>query len=165
MSVHDPAKFQQYSVISAKSAADTKNRMFFRYGALFMADTVAMHTTYSVHTGILKPWRSRLPWLPAVFSFYHVFSLPLSGLNWRSLFPPWGSEPSLPQNGAPIHRVRAHSLTGIRNNTFSQCTDVPWKLSNFQFLYLLHWLSWSASAETWEYKIYPGSSVSNFFFF
>ncbi len=40
MSVHDPAKFQQYSVIFAKSAADTKNRMFFRYGALFMADTV-----------------------------------------------------------------------------------------------------------------------------
>jgi hypothetical protein len=40
MSVHDPTKFQQYSVIFAKSAADTKNRMFFRYGALFMADTV-----------------------------------------------------------------------------------------------------------------------------
>jgi hypothetical protein len=28
MSVHDPAKSQQYSVIFAKSAADTKNRMF-----------------------------------------------------------------------------------------------------------------------------------------
>jgi hypothetical protein len=40
MSVHDPAKFQQYSVIFAKSAADTKNRMFFRDRALFMADTV-----------------------------------------------------------------------------------------------------------------------------
>ncbi len=40
MSVHDPAKFQQYSVLFAKSAADTKNRMFFRNGALFMADTV-----------------------------------------------------------------------------------------------------------------------------
>jgi hypothetical protein len=40
MSVHDPAKSQQYSVIFAKSAADTKNRMFFRDRALFMADTV-----------------------------------------------------------------------------------------------------------------------------
>jgi hypothetical protein len=40
MSVHDPAKFQQYSVIFAKSAADTKNRMFYRDRALFMADTV-----------------------------------------------------------------------------------------------------------------------------
>jgi hypothetical protein len=40
MSVHDPAKSQQYSVIFAKSAADTKNRLFFRDRALFMADTV-----------------------------------------------------------------------------------------------------------------------------
>jgi hypothetical protein len=40
MSVHDPAKFQQYSVIFAKSAADTKIRMFFQDRALFMADTV-----------------------------------------------------------------------------------------------------------------------------
>ncbi len=39
MSVHDPAKFQQYSVIFAKSAEDTKNRMFFRYRALFLAGT------------------------------------------------------------------------------------------------------------------------------
>ncbi len=52
-----------------------------------------MHTTYSVHAGILNPWRGRLPWLPAVFSFYNVLSLPLSRLNWRSLFPPWGSGP------------------------------------------------------------------------
>jgi hypothetical protein len=42
MSVHVPAKFQQYSVILAKSAADTKKHMFFRDGALFMADTVTM---------------------------------------------------------------------------------------------------------------------------
>jgi hypothetical protein len=41
MSVHDPAKFQQNCVIFAKSAADTKKRMFFWDCALFMADTVA----------------------------------------------------------------------------------------------------------------------------
>ncbi len=40
MSLHDSAKFQQYSVIFAKSAADTKNRMFFRDRVLFMVDTV-----------------------------------------------------------------------------------------------------------------------------
>jgi hypothetical protein len=40
MSVHDTANFQQYTVIFAKSAANTKNRIFFREGALFMADTV-----------------------------------------------------------------------------------------------------------------------------
>jgi hypothetical protein len=37
--VHDPAKFQQYSVIFAKSSIDTKNRMFLRDRALSMADT------------------------------------------------------------------------------------------------------------------------------
>ncbi len=46
MSVHDPAKFQQYSVIFAKSAADTKNRMFFRDRALFMVDTVFVIQQY-----------------------------------------------------------------------------------------------------------------------
>jgi hypothetical protein len=40
MSVHDPAKFQQCCVKSAKSAADAKNRMFFRDCALFMVNTV-----------------------------------------------------------------------------------------------------------------------------
>ncbi len=59
----------------------------------------AMHTTYSVHAGILKPWRGRLPWPLVVFSFCHVFSLPLSGLNWRSLFPPWGSGPPFHSQG------------------------------------------------------------------
>ncbi len=70
--------------------------------------------TYSVHAGILKPWRGRLPWLLVVLPFYHVYPLPLSGLNWRSLFPPWGSGPPSPK-WHPIYRVRAHSLTGIRN--------------------------------------------------
>ncbi len=61
-----------------------------------------MHTTYSVHAGILKPWRGHLPWLPAVFSFYHVLSPPLSGLNWRHVFPPWGSDPPFPKMVPPF---------------------------------------------------------------
>ncbi len=40
ISVHNSAKFQQCSVIFAKSAVDTKLRLFFRYRALFFADTV-----------------------------------------------------------------------------------------------------------------------------
>jgi hypothetical protein len=40
MSVQDPAKFKQYSLIFAKSTTNTKNRMFFSDRALFMADTV-----------------------------------------------------------------------------------------------------------------------------
>ncbi len=63
---------------------------------------LAMHTTYSVYAGILKPWGGRFPWLPAVFSFYHVLSLPLSGLNWSSLFPPRGSDPPFPKMAPPF---------------------------------------------------------------
>jgi hypothetical protein len=40
MSVHNSAKFQHCGVIFSKSAVDTKNRLFFRYRALFFADTV-----------------------------------------------------------------------------------------------------------------------------
>jgi hypothetical protein len=43
ISVHNSAKFQQCSVIYAKSAVDTKIRLFFRYRALFFADTVLLN--------------------------------------------------------------------------------------------------------------------------
>ncbi len=84
------------------------NNKYYKYIEYNITDTftsffLAMHTTYSVHAGILKPWRGRLPWPLAVFSFYHVLSLPLSGLNWRSLFPPRG--PGVP----PSPKWRPHS--------------------------------------------------------
>jgi hypothetical protein len=42
MSVHNPAEFQQRRVVFAKSAADTKIRLFFfRYRALFLRTTVS----------------------------------------------------------------------------------------------------------------------------
>ncbi len=83
------------------------NNKYNKYIGYNISDTftcffLAMHTTYSVHAGILKPWRGCLPWLPAVFSFYHVLFLPLSGLNWRSLFPPWGSNPPFPKMAPPF---------------------------------------------------------------
>jgi hypothetical protein len=51
-------------------------------------------------------------------TMYHVLSLSLSGLNWRSLFPPLGTGSPFPQNGAPIHRVRAHSLPRVHDMPF-----------------------------------------------
>ncbi len=96
------------------------NNKYSKYNEYNITDTftcffLPMHTTYSVHAGILKPWRGRLPWPLVVFSFYHLLSLPLSGLNWRSLFPPWGSGPPFPKMAPPFTGVRAHSLSGIRN--------------------------------------------------
>jgi hypothetical protein len=49
---------------------------------------------------------------------YHVLSLSLSGLNWRSLFPPLRTGSPFPQDGAPIHRVRAHPLTGVHDRVY-----------------------------------------------
>jgi hypothetical protein len=67
----------------------------------FTCSFSAVHTTYSVHAGILKPWRC-LPWLLDVFPFYHVLPVPLSGFNWRSLSPPWGSGPPVPKMAPPF---------------------------------------------------------------
>jgi hypothetical protein len=50
-----------------------------------------------------------------------ILSRLLSSLVWAQLtlsVPAWGIRSPLSQNGAPIHRVRAHSLTGSRNNQF-----------------------------------------------
>ncbi len=49
-----------------------------------------------------------------------ILSRPLSSLIWVQLtllVPALWTRSPLPQNGAPIHRVRAHSLTGIRNRS------------------------------------------------
>jgi hypothetical protein len=56
--VHDPEKFQQYSVLFAKSAADTKNRMFFRDRALFMADTVLLKDMHETLCAKKEPVRA-----------------------------------------------------------------------------------------------------------
>ncbi len=70
--------------------------------------------THSVHARILKPWRGSLPWLPAISSSCHVFPLPLSGLTWRSLFPPGGPGPP-PSKMAPLFTGSAHTpLPGSR---------------------------------------------------
>ncbi len=64
---------------------------------LSLVSSKLAHTTHSVHAGIQKPWRSRLPQPSVVFSFCHVLPLPLSGLNWPSLFLPRGFWPLSPK--------------------------------------------------------------------
>jgi hypothetical protein len=51
-----------------------------------------------------------------------ILSRLLSSLVWAQLtllVPALGIRSPLPQNGAPIHRVRAHSLTRVRNNYYT----------------------------------------------
>jgi hypothetical protein len=48
MSVHNSAKFQHCGVIFVKSVVDIKNRIFFRYRALFFADTVHIINGYQL---------------------------------------------------------------------------------------------------------------------
>jgi hypothetical protein len=83
------------------------NNKYNKYNEYNITDTftrifLAMHTTYSGHAGILKPWRGRLPWPLVVFSSCHFFFLPLSGLNWRSLSLSWGSGPPFPKMAPPF---------------------------------------------------------------
>ncbi len=96
---------------------NTVSKMNIYITNTFTFISLAEHITHSVHTGILKPWRGRLPHLLVVFSSYHVSRL-LSTLvraQLTLLVPALGIRSPFPQNGAPIHRVRAHSFTGIRN--------------------------------------------------
>jgi hypothetical protein len=111
------------------------NNKYNKYNEYNITDTftcffLAMHTTYSVHAGILKPWKGRLPWLPAVFSFCHVLSLSLSGFNWRSLFPPRGSGPPFPKM-APPFTGSAHSPLPGSGTKSAETMCLEW----FQFFF------------------------------
>jgi hypothetical protein len=75
-------------------------------------------TTHSVHAGISKPWRGRLPRPVVVFSSHHVSRL-ISFLVRAQLtlfVPASGTGSPFPQNGVPIHRIRAHSLSRVRDS-------------------------------------------------
>ncbi len=70
-----------------------------------------------------------------------------SSLIWVQLtllVPALGTRSPLSQNGAPIHRVRAHSLTGIRNSYLMWllsepgATIVSLRLFYFRFFFILH---------------------------
>jgi hypothetical protein len=75
-------------------------------------------TNHSVHAGISKPWRGRLPRPVVVFSSHHVSCL-ISFLVRAQLtlfVPASGTGSPFPQNGVPIHRIRAHSLSRVRDS-------------------------------------------------
>jgi hypothetical protein len=104
------------------------NNKYNRYNEYNITDTftcffLAMHTTYSVHAGILK--HEGVVFLDLLSSSHPITS---------SLFPCLGStdapcsrlgDPVPPSpKWRPIHRVRAHSLTGIRN-MYGNCLVYP----------------------------------------
>ncbi len=117
------------------------NNKYNKYYGYSVIDTfpcffLAMHTTHSVHAGIQKPWRGRLPWPLVVFSFYHVFSPPLSGPNWRSLFPPWGSGPPFPKMAPPFTGSAHTPLPGSGTGLIQFSSLSKWNyLASFQFVY------------------------------
>ncbi len=59
-----------------------------------------------------------------LLSSSHVFSLPLSGLNWRSLFPPRGSGPSFPNMAAPFTGSAHTPLPGSGTDTFRPLLEI-----------------------------------------
>ncbi len=63
-------------------------------------------------------------------TMYHVFPLPLSGANWRSLFPLWGSGSPLPKMAPPSAGSAHTPLSG------SETTTKIWKFWQFSLLFV-----------------------------
>jgi hypothetical protein len=82
----------------------------------FLSSKLA-RTTRSVHAGIQKPWRSRLPQPSVVSSFCHYLSRPSFSLIRAQLtlfVLAAGFLAPLPQDGVPIHRIRAPAPPGAQ---------------------------------------------------
>ncbi len=99
------------------------NNKYSKYTNIYIANTFTSvfqlcTLTHSVHAGILKLWRGRLPRPLVVFSSHHVSRLIsfLVRAQLTLLVPAFEVWSPFPQNGAPIHRVRAHSLTGVHDS-------------------------------------------------
>ncbi len=101
-------KYSKYTIILSRLYTLETDSLF-----IFQLCT----STYSVHAGILKLWRGCLPCPLVVFSF-HCGSRPPSSFVRSQLalpIPTMRIRPPFPQNGAPIHRVRTHSLSRVRD--------------------------------------------------
>jgi hypothetical protein len=74
-------------------------------------------STYSVHAGISKLWRGRLPCPLVVFSFHYESRLSSSFVRSQLTLPVPAMEIRSPlsQDGAPIPRVRTHSLSRVQH--------------------------------------------------
>jgi hypothetical protein len=100
-------------------------------------------STYSVHAGILKLWRGRLPCPLVVFSFHYGSRLPSSFvLSQLTLpVPTMRIRSPLPQDGPPIHRVRTHSLSRVQDKKAFIAFSWPAKdLSSLLVTKSGHWL-------------------------
>jgi hypothetical protein len=87
-----------------------------------MSPTHSFVSSYAMHTNLLCAcWHLEAMKGSSSLTSCRLLILSrlLSSLIWAQLtlfVPALGIWVPLPQNGAPIHRVRAHSLTGIRNS-------------------------------------------------
>ncbi len=79
-------------------------------------------STYSVHAGILKLWRGRLPCPLVVFSFHCRSRLPTSFVRSQLTLPVpvMRIRPPSSQNAASIHRVCTHSLLRVQHTDHTQ---------------------------------------------
>jgi hypothetical protein len=75
-----------------------------------------------------------------LLSSSHVFSLPLSGLNWRSLTPPWGSGPPFPNMAAPFTGSAHTPLPGSGTLSFY---SLPFQLIELPLSFLS--ASWAST--------------------
>jgi hypothetical protein len=76
----------------------------------------AMHTNLLCACWHLEAMKGSSSWSSCRLLILSRLSSSLIWLQLTLFVPASGIRPPLPQNGAPIHRVRTHSLTGIRNN-------------------------------------------------
>jgi hypothetical protein len=98
------------------------NNKYSKYMNIYIARTFTFifllsTTTHSVHAGISKLWRGRLPRPVVVFSSHRVSRLISSPVQAKLtlLVPASGTGSPFPQNGIPIHRVCAHSLSRVHD--------------------------------------------------
>jgi hypothetical protein len=102
-------KYSKYTIILSQLYTLVTDSLF-----IFQLCT----STYSVHAGILKLLRGRLPCPLVVFSFHYGSCLPSSFVRSQLTLPvpTMRIRPPFPQNGVPIHRVRTHSLSRVRDS-------------------------------------------------
>ncbi len=100
------------------------NNKYSKYTSIYIANAFTLSSSWAHQLTLcmLASWSREGVVFLVLFpsshlTMYHVLSLSLSGLNWRSLFPPLGTGSPFPQNGAPIHRVCAHSLTRVHDSS------------------------------------------------
>jgi hypothetical protein len=92
----DECKWYWHQMIYFPGTIDTISTTITSSPIHSLVPSWVMYINLLCQAGITKPCGGRHPW-PLV-----VFSLPLSGLNWRSLLSPRGSSPSFPNMAAPF---------------------------------------------------------------